>query len=91
MAAEVANLNAEVDRLGRPCFVAEVEVAIEEDLQRPDWIKIYMNLVIRNQGTDSSIDRWSIVVLPPSATPYLEDGRSLNAAQRGPHNTTLQA
>ena len=60
----------------------------EEDPQRPDWIKIYMNLVVRNQGIESAIDSWSIVVLPPSATPYLEDERSLNAAQRGPHNLT---
>ena len=86
MAAEVAKLNAEVDRLDRPCFVSEVDVAIEEDLQRPDWIKIYMNLVIRNQGAESTIDRWRIVVLPPSGTPHLEDRRSLNAVQRGPHN-----
>ena len=63
---------------------------IEEDLQRPDWIKIYMNLVIRNQGTESTIDRWRVVVLPPSDTPYLEDRRSLNSAQRGPHNLERQ-
>jgi hypothetical protein len=84
--AEAMKLDAEVNRLARPFFVSEVEVAIEEDPQRPDWIKIYMNLVIRNQGAESTIDRWRIVVLPPSGTPYLEDRRSLNAAQRGPHN-----
>ena len=84
--AEVARLNAEIDRLGRPCFVSEVALEIEEDPQRPDWIKIYMNLVIRNQGAESTMTRWRIVVLPPSGTPYLEDRRSLNAAQRGPHN-----
>jgi hypothetical protein len=84
--AETVELNAEVDRLGRPCFVSELAVALEDDLQRPDWIKIYMTLVIRNQGTESTIDRWSIVVLPPSATPYLQDSSTLNAAQRGPHN-----
>jgi hypothetical protein len=27
-------------------------------------------------------------LIPSSGTPYLEDGRSLNAAQRGPHNLT---
>lgn len=85
-AAKLVKTKARLDELNRPRFVSEVKVAIEEDPQRPDWIKIYMNLVIRNQGTESSIDRWSIVVLPPSATPYLEDERSLNAAQRGPHN-----
>jgi hypothetical protein len=61
LAAEVTKLNAEVDRLGRPCFASEVVLEIEEDLQRLDWINIYMNLVIRNQGTESTIDRWRIV------------------------------
>ena len=52
-AAKLVKTKARLDELNHPRFVSEVEVAIEEDPQRPDWIKIYMNLVIRNQGAKS--------------------------------------
>jgi hypothetical protein len=88
LVAKLVDAYAELDELSRPRFLPEIsEVPIEEDPLRPGWIKIYINLVIRNQGADSAIDRWRIVVLPPPpATPHIQDGKSLNAAQRGPHN-----
>lgn len=43
----------------RPQFVAEITgVFVEGDHKQPDWIRIYVELVVRNQGADSAIDRW---------------------------------
>ena len=51
-------------------------------------IKIYMNLVVRNQGTESAIDSSEHRSFTAISNTLSRSERSLNAAQRGPHNPT---
>jgi hypothetical protein len=66
--------------------VAEItEVFIDGDHERPDWVKLYVFLTLRNQGAESAVDRWKLKVVPPQpATPFIQTDRGLlSAVQQG--------
>jgi hypothetical protein len=70
----------------RPQFVADItEVFVDGDHGQPDWIKLYVFLTIRNQGTDSALDRWTLKVVPPQpAGPFIQTDKGLlSETQRG--------
>jgi hypothetical protein len=48
-------------------------------------IRLYVHLVIRNQGAESAIDRWKLRVVPPQpAGPYIQDEKGwLSESQMG--------
>ena len=83
--ARVVDLNREVDELSRPRFRPEVtEVFIDGDHQQPDWIKLYVYLVLRNQGAESAVDRWTLKVVPPHpGTPFIQTDKGLSDSQEG--------
>lgn len=80
IASEISRLQAKIDELGRPRFVPEItDVFIGNSNQPAGWISIYVYLVIRNQGADSAIDRWKIIVVPPQpAGPFILTERGLS-------------
>jgi hypothetical protein len=70
----------------RPQFVAEItEVFINGDHAQPDWVKLYIFLTIRNQGAESSVDRWILKVVPPQpAGPFIQTDKGLlSESQQG--------
>lgn len=83
---ELTRLNGEIDRLSRPRFLAEVrDPIIRSEHQQPNRMKLYVQLLVRNQGADSAIDRWVVVVLPPQpATPFIRTETGLSESQQGP-------
>lgn len=71
--ASLIELDREIDELSRPRFVAEIAGMFIEGDHRSDWIRLYVHLVIRNQGAESAIDRWELRVVPPQpAGPYVQ-------------------
>jgi hypothetical protein len=83
--ATVVKLGREIDALSRPRFLPEItEVLVDGDHQQPDWIKLYVHMVIRNQGAESAIDRWTLRVVPPHpGTPFVQKVQGLSETQEG--------
>jgi hypothetical protein len=69
-----------------PRFESEITaVVVDDDHEQPDWIKLYIYLVVRNQGMDSAIDRWTLKVVPPQpAPPFIQTEKGqLSDSQQG--------
>jgi hypothetical protein len=83
--ASVIKLGREIDQLSRPRFVPEIAGVFIEGDNRSDWIRLYVQLVIRNQGAESAIDRWKLRIVPPQpAGPYIQDEKGwLSELQMG--------
>jgi hypothetical protein len=65
-ARQIRNLTNSLGKLARPQLLPEItEVTVNGDHDRPDWVKLYIRMVIRNQGAESAIDRWVIRIVPP--------------------------
>lgn len=66
---ERAVRNAQAKRLGdlsRPFFVTEIQRVYVDALgEGTSWITLGVLLVIRNQGADSAVDRWTLKIVPP--------------------------
>ena len=84
-ASDVSRLHAQIAELNQPRFLPEItDVFIDNDHQRTGWINIYVYLVIRNQGADSAIDRWKLIVVPPqSASPFIQTEKGLSEWLQG--------
>jgi hypothetical protein len=92
LVASVIKLEREIDELSRPRFIPEITgVFVDGDHPRSDWIKLYVYLVIRNQGAESAIDRWVLRVVPPQpATPFVQTDKGLLSDSRQGHDYELR-
>jgi hypothetical protein len=84
-ASDVSKLHAQIAELNQPRSLPEItnvfidNVFIDNDHQRTGWINIYVYLVIRNQGADSAIDRWRLIIVPPQpASPFIQTEKGLS-------------
>jgi hypothetical protein len=82
----IKDLNGSLAALAQPRFLPEIaEVRLDQDENHPEWITLYIRIVIRNQGAESAIDRWVLrVVPPPPGTPSQCTEDHLNVFQDNP-------
>jgi hypothetical protein len=83
---QIKDLSASLATLARPQFLPEITaVMLNGDHDCPDWIKLYIRMVVRNQGAESAIDRWVVRVVPPyPGTPSQWTEDHLNVFQDNP-------
>jgi hypothetical protein len=69
----------------RPDFSgSQFHYQIDGDHERPDWIKVFALLTLRNRGTPSAVDRWEMEIVPPSGAHVIQTEVGLSESQSGP-------